>query len=128
MSRFIPARRAAEQAGDELSSLQAELVLLREENARLKAAGHQGRPDVAGILGRARAAQEATVDQDSATDEAAQMLVEALVIRESLLEICRALERSMVSYQARLNALLDATVQRERVEVQHSNGHGPDVS
>lgn len=134
--RFRPGRGTNDRLGgadDALSALEAELLLLREENARLKAAELQGRPDVAGILGRARAVREATVDHDSATDETAQMLVEALVIRESLLEICRALERSMVAYQAKLNALLDATVERGAAsshegEVPHPNGNGPDIA
>ena len=33
------------------------------------------------------------------------MLVEGLVIRESLLEICRQIERAMVCFEARLRAL-----------------------
>jgi hypothetical protein len=127
-------RRAADRwaAAADLASLEAELVLLREENARLKLAGHRERPDLAGLLGQARAIGEPASDDDSATDETTQMLVEALVIRESLMEICRALERSMVTYQAKLNALLDATVQRHRApseeEVPHRNGNGPELA
>ena len=33
------------------------------------------------------------------------MLIEGLVIRESLLEICQEIERAMVSFEARLKAL-----------------------
>ena len=38
-------------------------------------------------------------------DETARMLVEGLVIRESLLEICQEIERAMVTFEARLKAL-----------------------
>jgi hypothetical protein len=132
--RFIAGRRAADRwaPGADPASLEAEIVLLREENARLKLAGFHERPDLAGLLERARAVGESATDHDSATDETTDMLVEALVIRESLLEICRALERSMVAYQAKLNALLDATVQARRAapdeEVPHRNGNGPELA
>ena len=49
---------ALEVAGESLGALRAELVLLREENARLKAAPHQA-PDIAQLLGRARSAHGA---------------------------------------------------------------------
>jgi len=92
-------------AGEEsLAALHTELVLLREENARLKAAEHKG-PDIEGLLGRTRALSAARTDDDSVADETARLLVEGLVIRESLLEICRQIERAMVSFEVRLRAL-----------------------
>jgi hypothetical protein len=94
---------ALEVAGESLGALRAELVLLREENARLKAAPHQG-PDIASLLGRARSAPTRP-DAFAVADEATRMLVEGLVIRESLLEICQEIERAMVSFEARLKAL-----------------------
>ena len=39
------------------------------------------------------------------------MLVEGLVIRESLIEICHEIERSMVVFEARLEALSSAADQ-----------------
>ena len=39
------------------------------------------------------------------------MLVEGLVIRESLIEICQEIERSMVMFEARLDALASAADQ-----------------
>ena len=92
---------ALEVAGESLGALRAELVLLREENARLKAAPHQG-PDIAQLLGRARSAPALP---DDLADETTRVLVEGLVIRESLLEICQEIERAMVSFEARLKAL-----------------------
>jgi hypothetical protein len=94
---------ALEVAGESLGALRAELVLLREENARLKAAPHQG-PDIALLLGRARSAP-LRPDDVNVADETTRVLVEGLVIRESLLEICQEIERAMVSFEARLKAL-----------------------
>ena len=95
---------ALEVAGESLSALRAELVLLREENARLKAAQHQG-PDIAALLDRARTLPTVRMDDDSVADEVTRVLVEGLVIRESLVEICQEIERAMVTFEARLNAL-----------------------
>jgi hypothetical protein len=90
--------------GETLASLHAEVVLLREENARLKAQRHQ-ESDIASLLGRARSVRSTAADLESVTDDTAQLLVDGLVIRESLLEICQEIERSMVAFQAKLNAL-----------------------
>jgi hypothetical protein len=95
---------ALEVAGESLGALRAELILLREENARLKAAPHQP-PDIVQLLGRARSLPSARLDHDSVADETTRVLVEGLVIRESLLEICQEIERAMVSFEARLKAL-----------------------
>lgn len=114
--RFRPGRRATDRwagSAESLAALEAELVLLREENARLKIASHRESPDVTALLNRTRAVRSATVDHDSASDEVTQLLVEALVIRESLMEICEELERSMVAFQAKLGALAAATAHDE---------------
>jgi hypothetical protein len=101
-SRRFTRRRADFEDDETLTALHAELVLLREENARLKAAPHQP-PDIARLLERARAQPE--IDPEALADETARMLVEGLVIRESLLEICQEIERAMVTFEARLKAL-----------------------
>ena len=101
--RFARRRTDLEVPDESLAELHAELVLLREENARLKAAPHQA-PDIAQLLGRARSAP-AGIDADNVADETTRVLVEGLVIRESLLEICQEIERAMVSFEARLKAL-----------------------
>jgi acetyl-CoA acetyltransferase len=98
-------------AGERLASVHAELVLLREENARLKAAQHR-RADVSRLLDRARSLPTAAADRDGASDDTAQLLFDGLVIRESLLEICREIERAMVAFEAKLDALATAAVDR----------------
>jgi hypothetical protein len=98
--------RRRTDAGLEIESiiaLRAELLLLREENARLKAAPHRG-ADVGTVLGRARSFSLARGEDDIA-DETTRVLVEGLVIRESLLELCHEIERAMVAFEARLSAL-----------------------
>ncbi|MDA0161521.1 hypothetical protein OM076_14690 [Solirubrobacter ginsenosidimutans] len=102
--RFARRRSDIEGEDESLSELHSELVLLREENARLKAAEHRG-PDIEGLLTRARSLSAARDDDAGMADETTKVLVEGLVIRESLLEICRQIERVMVSFEARLRAL-----------------------
>ena len=95
---------------DSRAALEAEVVLLREENARLKAARHQ-RYNVGDLLERTRSLRTEELDRGNLADETAQMLVEGLVIRESLIEICHEIERSMVIFEARLDALASAADQ-----------------
>jgi hypothetical protein len=102
----------------------AELLLLREENARLKAAQHQ-RADVSRLIGRARSLAAAEPDRDSVSDDVEQLLVEGLLIRESLLEICQEVERSMVAFEGKLNALVAVT--RADPQIEHGDGYGTGV-
>jgi len=100
-------RRVAAQTGDaraeSVAALQAEVVLLREENARLKADGlHQ--PDLDTLLRRARSMSRAASPEDAA-DDATQVLVDAMVLRESLLALCQEIARSMAHVEARLAEL-----------------------
>jgi hypothetical protein len=128
--RFRRARAADEPAGasESLASMHAELVLLREENARLKAAQHR-RADIGRLLGRARALPSAESDGQRLDDDAAQLLVDGLVIRESLVEICEEIERSMVALGARLAALGVPIREQAFPPIQdQGNGHGSSVS
>jgi hypothetical protein len=102
-----------EALGGDAAGVYAELLLLREENARLKAAQHQ-RADVSRLIGRARSLTNAELDHDSLSDDVEQLLVEGLLIRESLLEICQEIERSMVAFEGKLNALADLGPDRQR--------------
>ena len=112
-------------AGEPLASIHAELVLLREENARLKAAQHR-RADISRLLDRARSLPAAAADSGGASDDTAQLLFDGLVIRESLLVICREIERAMVAFEAKLDALATAAVERpSAAATEHGgNGHG----
>jgi hypothetical protein len=101
-----PAARAddAGPGGESLQSVLAEVVLLREENARLNAAQHQP-ASLGRILGQARSLPPAHHDAEELADDAARMLIEGMVLRESLLEVCHELARAMVDVKARLEAL-----------------------
>jgi hypothetical protein len=103
-------RPTAGTGPDPRAALEAEVVLLREENARLKAARHQ-QHNVGDLLERARSLRAEEIDRGNLADETAQMLVEGLVIRESLIEICHEIERAMVVFEARLDALASAADQ-----------------
>jgi hypothetical protein len=97
-------RRTDIEPVESLGGLRAELVLLREENARLKSAQHRP-PDIGRLLSQAREASHERPDDAALSDETTRAWVEALVIRESLLEICLEIERAMVSFEAKLKAL-----------------------
>ncbi len=66
--RFARRRTDADVPDDSLAELHAELVLLREENARLKAAEHKG-PDIDGLLTRARSLSATRDDDAGVADE-----------------------------------------------------------
>ncbi|HWK30003.1 MAG TPA: hypothetical protein VNS09_25765 [Solirubrobacter sp.] len=74
------------------SDLNAELLLLREENRRLKAI--DGRADLVRLVDRTSASDDA--------DDAASLLAECLLARESLLEACRSLRTLSAELEARL--------------------------
>jgi hypothetical protein len=118
---------------DDLAAVRAEMLLLREENARLKAAQHQ-RADVSRLIGRARSLAAAELDRDSVSDDVEQLLVEGLLIRESLLEICQEIEQSMVAFEGKLNALAAIGAARARppaghpdTEIDQGDGYGSRV-
>lgn len=92
------AAAAAESAA--LKALHAEVVLLREENARLKAAEHE-LPGLSSLLRQVGALPGMELTEE-VTDDAAHLLTETLVLRESLLEACRDIRRSLEAVEDRL--------------------------
>src|SRR5262245_56827329 len=130
--RFRRTRPAAadDGAGEAHAALHAEVLHLREENSRLKAAQHQ-RADIGRLLDRARSVSstDADTDRDSHDDDIAQLLVDGLVIRESLLQIGQEIERSMVAFEGKLNALAVAATDHARLRVvSNHNGTGHDAA
>ncbi len=99
-----PKPPGAETRLDSIPPELAELVLLREENAWLKAAQHQA-PGVGQVIERVRALPAAQPDAEDLEDEATQILVEVHVLRESLLELCGEIQQAMARVQATLEAL-----------------------
>jgi PAS domain-containing protein len=94
----------ADGPADSKEALMAELMLLREENAWLKAAQHQS-PGIGRVIERARAIPQASPDGDELQDEAARILVEAHVLRESLLDVIAEIQQAMERVRAALEAL-----------------------
>ena len=102
--RTLSAARGREGvSGQSLREALAELALLREENARLSAAAHEP-PSLGRLVGRLRSLDRETYGAGDG-DDVAQMLVDGVVLRESLLEVCRELERATAAVKARLDAL-----------------------
>lgn len=95
-------RRSAGVAAAE--EARAELVLLREENARLKAARHQ-LPSFDRVVGQARSLLGPDARGGDRADEATDLLVEIVVLRESLVAVCEELERSLAAVRGRLDRL-----------------------
>ena len=97
-----PKPRLAEvHSGDPLAALHAELTLLREDNARLQTEQYR-RPNLGTVLEQARALADTGTHGADAADEAAQMLADGLVVRESLLKVCREMAQSMAALEANL--------------------------
>ena len=102
-----PKARAGEaRSSDPMAALHTELTLLREENARLQTEQYR-RPNLGTVLEQARALADTGTHGADAADEAAQMLADGLVVRESLLKVCREMAQSMASLEANLLSIAD---------------------
>ena len=86
-----------------LQEARAELALLRDENARLSAAVHEP-ASLGRLVTRARGLATAQNGHDDG-DDVAQMLIDGVVLRESLLEVCLELERSIAVVKRRLDGI-----------------------
>jgi hypothetical protein len=90
-----------------MDELEAEITLLREENARLKIERH--RPTDAGhVIERMRSIRPesatARLDGEGAAPPA-QVIAECLAIRDGLMEACQEVQRAMQGIRGRLGAL-----------------------
>jgi len=91
--------------GEQLEQLERELMLLREENARLKVGREQAaeRP----VNERVRAALPALRREDDPDgDEPWAVLTECMLLRDGLVDACRELERGARELRGRLETLL----------------------
>ena len=99
-------RSSAARAGGDagyLESIQTELVLLREENARLRFQRAQP-PDADSMIERLKALSVASPSEDH-RDEAWHLVGEALVMREVLIDVCKEIGQTMITLQTRLSEL-----------------------
>jgi hypothetical protein len=95
-------------SGDGLAmgELEAELALLREENARLKVERH--RPTDAGhVIERMRSIrpESRSGQPEESAAQPAHVIVECLAVRDGLMEACREVQRAMEGIRGRLGAL-----------------------
>ncbi len=88
--------------GDE-AELKLQLMLLREENARLKAARHQP-PSTGSAIDRVRLLSASTANDDL-LDDASALLSECLMIREGLDQACAEIQSAISAVRERLLAL-----------------------
>jgi hypothetical protein len=89
-----------------MGELEAEITLLREENARLKIERH--RPTDAGhVIERMRSIRPASpvARQEGEGALPAQVIAECLAVRDGLMEACQEVQRAMQGIRGRLGAL-----------------------
>jgi hypothetical protein len=90
---------------DDESELRLQLMLLREENARLKASRHQP-PSPGTAIDRVRMLATPATEAEQA-DDAWSVLADCLVIRESLDQACVEIQRAISSVRDRLDGITD---------------------
>jgi hypothetical protein len=96
-------RRAAKTDAADLAALEAELTLLREENARL-AVALASEPGAGRAVDRMRAAADAALDADEA-DDAWAAIGEAFHMKETLLNLFYEFRKTLVVLEQRVEAL-----------------------
>ena len=95
-----------------IESIQAELVLLREENARLRFERVQ-RPDADSMIEHLKTLSAAQPPDEDDRDDAWHLIGEALVMREVLIDICKEIGQTSITLQTRLNELQPDLPQRD---------------
>jgi hypothetical protein len=90
---------------DDEAELKLQLMLLREENARLKAARHQP-PSAGTMIDRVRMLPTPATEAEQA-DDAWSLLADCLVIREGLDQACVEITRAIESVRDRLETIAD---------------------
>ena len=90
-----------------MEALEADALLLREENARLRVK-LEASPDMGNVIERLRAlpapSPQVSEEPDPA-DDAWQMLTEVIVMRNSLIDICREIGRVMTHLETSLESI-----------------------
>jgi hypothetical protein len=95
-------KRPDGRGGGVLEALEADALLLREENARLRVK-LEASPDVGHVIERLRTIPPRS--QDEHGEDAWQMLTEMIVMRNSLIDVCREIGQTMAGLQSSLEAL-----------------------
>lgn len=112
--------RGGETPGDE-RDLELVALLLREENAQLKAERH--RPTVVGAMIAQMRRMAVERGEDELSNEAWSLLGECLVIQEELNQACEEIRAAMRAVQERLGRLA-ITIQSSNSEPSKAANHG----
>jgi hypothetical protein len=101
------AKRPEGRNGAHVEALEVDALLLREENARLRVK-LEASPDTGRVIERLRAlpapSGQASAQPDPAED-AWQMLTEVIVMRNSLIDVCREIGQVMRDLETSLESL-----------------------
>ena len=108
---------AAAQSPDDIDQLEADIALLREDNARLRLA--RARPSDPGrVIERLRVAAESVPysnarDAENLRDETWQQLADAMLVRNTLIDVCAEIGQVIVALQGDCSRARSATSQAE---------------
>jgi hypothetical protein len=106
-------RRVENGTGDEgLEALQAEVLLLREENAHLRIRMERT-PELGDVVAQLRSLTMDSNGHEEAGDHAWHLLTEAVIAREALLDLCQRTREAMGALEARLQELAPAELATE---------------
>jgi hypothetical protein len=99
-------RKRLESDSDQslVEMLHAEILLLREENAQLRTKLERA-PELGDVVEQMRALTARTETNDETGDHAWHLLTEAVVVRDSLVDLCRRTSEAMGTLEDRLQAL-----------------------
>jgi hypothetical protein len=101
-------RRPDGRSGGVIDALEADALLLREENARLRVK-LEAPPNVGHVIERLRSIpappEEPSPSHEEHGDDALHLLTEAIVMRNTLLEVCKEIGQVMAGLEARLESL-----------------------
>jgi hypothetical protein len=96
-------RPAHDQRTEQLEDLELQVLLLREENARLRMAG-SGRARIGGAIEEIRRLELARDEQDLG-DDMWSAIAELLVLREGIDAACAQMETALAAVRERLSDL-----------------------
>jgi hypothetical protein len=99
-------RKRIESSSDQslVETLHAEILLLREENAQLRTKLERA-PELGDVVEQMRALTVRTETTEDAGDHAWHLLTEAVVVRDSLVDLCRRTSEAMGTLEDRLQEL-----------------------
>jgi hypothetical protein len=121
LRRLRPTRGRPGGKGELLEALEADALLLREENAHLRT--KLERPADAGhVMERLRALSSSGPTEDQRADDAWHLFTEALVMRNSVMEICREIGEVMAGLERRLSFLEPLDAGHSRGSAESNNG------